>query len=312
MQKIRIEIQGMSCEHCVKTVTDALTKLDGVYKAKVNLKKKQAIVNYDESCVNLKDLNESIRVAGFEVINKSMKNVLLLLATSISIVIGITGCSDVPYSGPILSVDNVDTYLDNSGADTVCLQDGFDTVCLRVEETVEDDTASIPIIDIYPESIVYQFYYDNNPILEAERTMDTAELVQELIDSGKLNLPPGSTAPAVGNIAKVSDGWTIKIYYPESFPEANRGITLETSGLDIRVATGFQPTIKKGQGLGLNYFRQRDKQDGSRIAEFSVITEEKRITVQVDGLVEGFIIRFYIDIDGVATDEGNTFQLEPK
>lgn len=125
-------------------------------------------------------------------------------------------------------------------------------------------------------------------------------------------MPPGSTAPSTGNIAKVDERWTIKIYYPHSFPEANRGKTLETSGLDIRGTTGFQPTIRKGKGLDLDYFKQRDKPDGSRIAEFSVLTMEKEITIQVDGLVEGYIVRFYIDVDGVALDEGNIFQLEQK
>lgn len=312
MKKIRIDIQGMSCEHCVKTVTNTLAQLDGVWKAKVNLKKNHVIVKYDESCVKVLELKNAIRGAGFEVGDKSKNSVLLLLTASFILVIGIVGCSDVPYTGPILSVDSVDRYLDSTGEDTVCLQDGFDTVCLRVVETEPVGSASIPVIDIYPESIIYQFYYNNKPILEAERTMDTTELVQELIDSGKLGLPTGSTAPVTGNIPNVGEGWNITIYYPESFPEANRGTTPETSGLDIRVAPEFQPIIKKEQGLDLDNFKQGNKPDGSRIAEFSVKTEKKKITIQVDGLVEGYITLFYIDVDGVALDEGYTFQLAPK
>ena len=42
------------------------------------------------------------------------------------------GCTDTPYTGPILTVDHVDRYLDAKGGDTVCLQDGFDSVCLKV------------------------------------------------------------------------------------------------------------------------------------------------------------------------------------
>lgn len=35
MAKTRLEIRGMSCQHCVKTVTDALTTLEGVQRVKV-------------------------------------------------------------------------------------------------------------------------------------------------------------------------------------------------------------------------------------------------------------------------------------
>lgn len=312
MKKKRIDIQGMSCEHCTKTVTDVLTELDGVQKAKVNLKKNHTIVNYDESRVDSIDLENTIREAGFEVMDKSKNNILLLLAASFIFVIGIVGCSDVPYSGPILSVDNVDRYLDSTGEDTVCLQDGFDTVCIRIKETEEKDIASIPIIVIFPESITYQFYYNDRLILQAERTMDTSELVQELIDSGKLDLPPGSTLPVTENIANVGEGWTIQIYYPESVTEESRGNTPETSGFEIKAATGFQHTIKKDKELDLKDFKQRNKPDGSRIAEFSVITKEQKITIQVDGLVEGNVTSFYIDVDGVASDEGSKIQLQPK
>lgn len=312
MKELKIDIHHLSYEHSTKKVSNVLTDLDGIHKAKVNLKKYNATVNYDESYIDTIVLINTIREAGFEVMDRFKNIALLLLAVSFIFLFGIVGCSEVPYSGPILSIDNVDSFLVTTGEDTVCLQDGFDTVCLRVKETVVDDTVCFPIIVIYPESIIYQFNYDNKPILEAERRIDTAELIQELIDSGRLDQPPGSTVPVPGNIETVGEEWNIRIYYPESFSEANRGTTLETSGLDIRVSTGFQPTIKKGQGLDLDYFQQRDKPDGSRIADFSVITEEKKITIQVDGLVEGHIIRFYIDVDGVASDEGTTIQLAPK
>lgn len=110
----------MSCEYCINTVTNGLNELDGVYKAKVNLKKKHAVVSYDESRVDCKDLKNAIKEADFEVMDNSKNNINLLLAISFVLLIGIVGCSDIPYSGPILSVDNVDRYLDSTGVDTVC------------------------------------------------------------------------------------------------------------------------------------------------------------------------------------------------
>ena len=66
MEKTKLKISGMSCQHCVKTVKDALTALDGVQSAKVNLRKGEAIVRFDESYVNRVNLRDAITQAGFE------------------------------------------------------------------------------------------------------------------------------------------------------------------------------------------------------------------------------------------------------
>ena len=66
MAKTKLKIGGMSCQHCVKTVTDALTGLQGVKRAKVNLRKGEAVVHFDESRVNTVNLAEAITAAGFE------------------------------------------------------------------------------------------------------------------------------------------------------------------------------------------------------------------------------------------------------
>lgn len=66
MQKTKLKIGGMSCQHCVKTVTDALTALEGVQRAKVNLRKGEAVVRFDELSVNLASLRDAITQAGFE------------------------------------------------------------------------------------------------------------------------------------------------------------------------------------------------------------------------------------------------------
>ena len=66
MEKTKLKIRGMSCQHCVKTVKDALTALDGVQSAKVNLRKGEAIVRFDELYVNPVNLKDAITQAGFE------------------------------------------------------------------------------------------------------------------------------------------------------------------------------------------------------------------------------------------------------
>lgn len=55
MKKI-INVKGMSCKHCVNRIQDGFLALDGVKKAKVNLKKQQVAVAL------IKDVNNSIFV----------------------------------------------------------------------------------------------------------------------------------------------------------------------------------------------------------------------------------------------------------
>ncbi len=66
MQKTKLKIGGMSCQHCVKTVTDALTALEGVKRAKVNLRKGEAVVHFNEQDITLIVLRDAITEAGFE------------------------------------------------------------------------------------------------------------------------------------------------------------------------------------------------------------------------------------------------------
>ena len=66
MQKTKLKISGMSCQHCVKTVKDALTALEGVQSAKVNLRKGEAVVRFNELYINPVNLRDAITQAGFE------------------------------------------------------------------------------------------------------------------------------------------------------------------------------------------------------------------------------------------------------
>ena len=61
-----LNVEGMSCEHCVRHVTEALEELKGVKSAKVNLKKKTAVVEYNET-VTLEEMKAAIADAGYEV-----------------------------------------------------------------------------------------------------------------------------------------------------------------------------------------------------------------------------------------------------
>lgn len=232
-----------------------------------------------------------------------------LLVAIFIISVSIVGC-DIPYTGPILSVDDVDRYLKSTGEDTVCLQDGFDSICIKV---IQDDSGSdVPIVHVHPLGVMYEFYYEGRRVLRAEKTMDTTQLVQELMETKGTELPQNGEQSGGGNITNISPGWSIQIYYPDSFRERNRGATPETSGFDIRIVEGTKLPTQTRNDLEIKDFTQIDGSDGSRSAQFSVETAASVITIRVGGLVRGHNALFRINIDGVVSGEGaNTFQLQP-
>jgi copper ion binding protein len=62
---IDIAIQGMTCDHCVKSVTDALKRIAGVQAVQVSLAEKKARVIYDRARSNDQDLRAAIEAEGY-------------------------------------------------------------------------------------------------------------------------------------------------------------------------------------------------------------------------------------------------------
>ena len=58
----------MTCQHCVETVSEIVTKMEGVEKVDVNLEQENVRVEYDESKTQLEDISVQIIKAGFEVV----------------------------------------------------------------------------------------------------------------------------------------------------------------------------------------------------------------------------------------------------
>lgn len=61
-----INIDGMTCGGCVKSVDSALTQLDGVQSVEVDLEGNKAAVTYDSSAVAVDAIVEAIEDAGFD------------------------------------------------------------------------------------------------------------------------------------------------------------------------------------------------------------------------------------------------------
>ncbi len=66
MDKTHLKIEGMTCQHCVSHVTEALEGVAGVASAKVNLKKCEAVVKSEDA--SLEQLSAAVAAAGYKVV----------------------------------------------------------------------------------------------------------------------------------------------------------------------------------------------------------------------------------------------------
>jgi copper ion binding protein len=67
VEEVTINIEGMSCDHCVNRVKNVLEELEGVSGAAVSLKEGCAHVHYDPNSVGLEAIRGKIREVGYEV-----------------------------------------------------------------------------------------------------------------------------------------------------------------------------------------------------------------------------------------------------
>jgi P-type Cu+ transporter len=63
-----LQIQGMTCASCAKTVEKATRKLHGVTEANVNFATEKLIINFDSSIVKISEIKNAITKAGYQVI----------------------------------------------------------------------------------------------------------------------------------------------------------------------------------------------------------------------------------------------------
>lgn len=64
--EMTLEVNGMTCEHCEKSVKDALNKLEGVHGVEVQLDSGKVNIAYDEAFVSKSMMKETIEAQGYE------------------------------------------------------------------------------------------------------------------------------------------------------------------------------------------------------------------------------------------------------
>ncbi len=66
MNPVLLKIGGMSCQHCVKHVTEALSELPGVVSVEVDLAGGKATLEIEEAYFNIDEAAEAIEDAGYD------------------------------------------------------------------------------------------------------------------------------------------------------------------------------------------------------------------------------------------------------
>ncbi|EIT87108.1 copper chaperone CopZ [Fictibacillus macauensis ZFHKF-1] len=68
MENITLNVQGMSCGHCVKAVEGSVGKLAGVDTVKVHLESGTVAIAFDPSKTSLDEIKETIDEQGYDVV----------------------------------------------------------------------------------------------------------------------------------------------------------------------------------------------------------------------------------------------------
>lgn len=53
MAKVTLNVPDISCEHCERTITNALTPVEGVRSVRVDIPSKRVEVDYDDAAVDV-------------------------------------------------------------------------------------------------------------------------------------------------------------------------------------------------------------------------------------------------------------------
>lgn len=66
MARTKLSITGMTCDHCVNTVKDALEDVQGVRSARVDLDSGSATVDYDDALADPREITTAVADAGYQ------------------------------------------------------------------------------------------------------------------------------------------------------------------------------------------------------------------------------------------------------
>ena len=69
-EKVSIQVGGMTCVNCAKTIEKALNAKEGVYNAVVNFATERVLVEYNPEQIGLAGIKKTIQDVGYEVVEQ--------------------------------------------------------------------------------------------------------------------------------------------------------------------------------------------------------------------------------------------------
>lgn len=61
MAKVTLSVPDISCEHCERTITNALTPVEGVRSVRVDIPSKRVEVEYDDASLDVSKMKEILQ-----------------------------------------------------------------------------------------------------------------------------------------------------------------------------------------------------------------------------------------------------------
>lgn len=68
MNTLKLNVNGMSCDHCVKSIKNGLLEKNGVAFVEVSLKEKSVKIDYSEVVITIDEIKNVIEEIGYDVI----------------------------------------------------------------------------------------------------------------------------------------------------------------------------------------------------------------------------------------------------
>ncbi|GGB34233.1 copper chaperone CopZ [Virgibacillus dakarensis] len=68
MEKLTLDVKGMTCGHCKSSVEGALGELNGVTNVEINLATGKVDGTYDDTKVTVQDMREAVEDQGYDVV----------------------------------------------------------------------------------------------------------------------------------------------------------------------------------------------------------------------------------------------------
>lgn len=68
MNTLKLNVNGMSCEHCVKSIKNGLLEKNGITLVEVSLKEKSVKIDYADEVITIDEIRNIIEEIGYDVI----------------------------------------------------------------------------------------------------------------------------------------------------------------------------------------------------------------------------------------------------